>query len=273
MHRAIMLSETYQRSGAHQAIETVRAKDPEADLLAYFPPRRLEAEELRDSVLAVSGELSQDTGGPGVFPQINDDVARQPQHRMGSLAPPYHASPLKRQRNRRTIYTFQQRSLIDPMVEVFNGPSLDLSCERRDASTVPTQAFSLFNGQFTHDMALAFAVRLERESAREDARIERAFRLVYGRAPEAKERVMARSHLARQTAFHRANAAPAKPARRPIVHQITSELTGEAFRFAQQEDPAPYEENLHPSGVSPETRALADLALVLLNSNEFVYVY
>jgi hypothetical protein len=57
------------------------------------------------------------------------------------------------------------------------------------------------------------------------------------------------------------------------VHQITSELTGAAFSFVQQEDPSPFEENLHPADVSPETRALADLALVLLNANEFLYVY
>ena len=58
-----------------------------------------------------------------------------------------------------------------------------------------------------------------------------------------------------------------------MVHTITSELTGESFRFEQQEDPEPYEPNLQPGEVGPETRALADLALVLLNSNEFVYVY
>ena len=126
---------------------------------ANFQPRRLAAEELRDSLLAVSGEFSLEAGGPGVFPQINEDVARQPQHRMGSLAPPYAPSPLRRQRNRRTIYTFQQRSLPDPLVEVFNGPTLDLACERREASTVPTQAFGLLNSQFANDLALAMAAR------------------------------------------------------------------------------------------------------------------
>ncbi len=273
LHRAIMLTETYQRSGKHKDMEAVRAKDPEGALLAYFPPRRMEAEVIRDSILAVSGELSLEAGGPGVFPQINEDVARQPQHRMGSLAPAYRPSPLKRQRNRRTIYTFQQRSLIDPLVEVFNGPSLDLSCERRDSSTVPTQAFALLNGQFAHDMALAFAARLEREAQTEEARIKRAFRLAFGREPLPEEIELARAHLAKQTAYHRATPPPPKPERRPIVHQITSELTGETFRFVQQEDPAPYEDNLHPADVAPETRALADLALVLLNANEFVYVY
>jgi uncharacterized protein DUF1553 len=192
---------------------------------------------------------------------------------MGSLAPAYHPSPLKRQRNRRTIYTFQQRSLIDPMIEVFNGPTLDFSCERRESSTVPTQAFALLNSQFARDMALAFAVRLEHETGNTDGRIERAFLLAFGRTPDEKERALARRHLAAQTEFHRLTPAPAKPQRRPIVHQITSELTGATFSFLQQEDPSPFEENLHQADVSPETRALADLTLVLINANEFVYVY
>ncbi len=262
MHRLIMTSDAYRR-----------ASGPADELLAAFPPRRVEAEVLRDSILAVSGELSLESGGPGVFPQINEDVVRQPRHAMGSLQPAYHPSPLKRQRNRRTIYTFQQRSLIDPMVDVFNGPSLDLSCERRETSTVPTQAFALFNGQFVHDMALAMAVRLEREANTPSAQVDRAFRLVYGRTPTPEEKRLSLAHLTRQTDYHKATPPPAKAEKKPIVHTITSELTGEKSSFVQLEDPAPYEENLSPRDVAPSTRALADLALVLLNSNEFVYVY
>ena len=82
-----------------------------------------------------------------------------------------------RQRNRRTVCTFQQRSLVDRMIQVFNGPSLDLSCERRKASTVPTQALGLFKSQLTNDSALAMAVRLERESTIVEGRIRRGFEL------------------------------------------------------------------------------------------------
>jgi hypothetical protein len=233
----------------------------------------VEAEVIRDSVLAVAGELSLDAGGPGTFPQINEEVARQPQHRMGSLAPAYQASPRKRDRNRRTIYTFQQRSLVDPMVEVFNGPALDLSCERRESSTVPTQSFTLFNSEFVHDMALAFAARLGREASTAPAQVERAFALAYGRKPTAAESAKAQAHLARMTEYHRKTAPPAKPKPRPLVHKINSELTGEVFEFHQNITQPDFEANLHASDVSPEVRALADLALVLLNSNEFVYVY
>ena len=75
------------------------------------------------------------------------------------------------------------------------------------------------------------------------------------------------------TDYHGRN--PAQPRRPPddVVHQITSELTGEKFEFVQPAYSGPYEHNPHPSDSSPEARALADLALALFNSNEFVYVY
>ena len=247
MHRTILLSAFYQR--------------------ADFTPRRVEAEVLRDGILAVTGELSLDAGGPGVYPQINEDVARQAQHRMGSLAPAYRASPAKRDRNRRSIYTFQQRSLIDPMLEVFNAPSLDMSCERRDTATVPTQAFTLFNGQFAHDMALALAAKLDRQPVRA------AFQRVLGRLPDAAEEKAAQATLEKLTKMHAATPAPPRPAAKPVVHTITSELTGEQHRFTHQEDPAAFEHNLHPSQTTPAVRALADIVLALLNSNEFIYVY
>jgi hypothetical protein len=272
VHRLILLSDTYQRASAHADSKTVANADPGNEYLSYFPPRRIEAETLRDGILAVAGELSSDAGGPGTFPQINEDVARQPLHRMGSLAPAYQASPTKRERNRRTIYTFQQRSLIDPMIEVFNGANPDMACERRETSTVPTQAFTLLNGQFVNDMALAFALRVEKEAS-SARRIERMFQLAYGRPPGAEERKVGTELLARAVELQRRIPPPAKPAKKPLVHMITSELTGEKVEFTQQAESTESEDNVHPSEVSAETRALAALALALFNSNEFVYVY
>ncbi|MCC6539168.1 MAG: PSD1 domain-containing protein [Bryobacterales bacterium] len=267
LHREILLTDAYQRAAKKDDAANAR--------YAWFAPRRLEAEALRDASLAVSGELSAESGGPGAFPEINEDVARQPQQRMGSVSPAYHASARKSQRHRRSIYMFQQRTLVDPMVEVFNGPALDLACERRDASTVPTQAFALFNSRFAHDRALAMALRVERETrgAGVAARVERAFRLAYGREPGPEEFGIVMKHLARLTIHHTETPVLPRPAPKPVIHTITSELTGQHFRFVQQDDPEAYEHNPHPSEVKPATRALADLALILLNSNEFLYVY
>ena len=268
LHRVILLSNTYQRaSGAPDE------KDPRNELLAVFSPRRLEAEELRDTLLAVSGELSPRVGGPGTYQQINSDVARQPRHAMGSLQPPYLPAPRKRNRNRRSIYTFQQRSLIDPLVETFNGANPDLTCERRESSVVPTQAFALLNSEVSHDLALAMAARIEKEVPTPEQRVERVFELAYGRGPSEKERDLALAHMRKMATHHAEHpAAPRKPGP-PPVHTITSELTGEQFQFTQPEEVIDFEHNLHPSEAGPETRALADLALALMNSNELVYVY
>jgi cytochrome c553 len=262
MHRLMLKSEAYQRSS-----EAPKA-DLDPALLAYYPPRRMEAEVLRDALLQVSGELNREAGGPGVFAEINEEVARQPRHAMGSLMPAYQPSFQRAERNRRTIYTFQQRGLADPMLEVFNAPGADLSCERREASTVAPQAFTLFNGQFTHDRALAFAARLVQQHKSPRQQLEQAFLQALGRVPAAEEMKLALQHLQQPVS-------PAVPraVRPPVVHKITSELTGESFAFTQRLDWNGYEENLHPSEVSPAVRALASLALVLFNGNEFAYVY
>ena len=164
VHRVILYSEAYQRSAEHQNLTELQQQDPDNIYLARFSPRRLEAEELRDAILAVSGELSGSRGGPGTYPQINAGVASQPRHIQGSLAPLYVPEAQRRRRNRRSIYSFQQRGLIDPMIEVFNGANPDLTCEHRESSTVPTQAFTLLNSEQSHEMALIMAQRLEKES-------------------------------------------------------------------------------------------------------------
>ena len=122
--------------------------------------------------MAVAGELSDFTGGPGTYAQINPDVAHQPRHAMGTLQPVYEAEPTRRRRNRRSVYSFQRRSMMDPMIEVFNGANPDLTCERRESSTVPTQAFALLNAELSRDLALIMGTA-PGHLARRDARRER----------------------------------------------------------------------------------------------------
>ncbi len=271
VHRVILYSEAYQRSNAHADRESLDQKDPENLYLARFSARRLEAEELRDSMIAVAGELSDLAGGPGTYPQINSDVARQPRHAMGTLRPVYEAEPTRRRRNRRSVYSFQQRSLMDPMVEVFNGANPDLTCERRESSTVPTQAFALLNAEQSRDMAMIMAGRLTGLPANE--RVDTAFRLAYSRSPTDEELGWSDDFLKRMTDHHAETPAPPRRPPDDVVHHLTSELTGEKFEFVQPGYRGPYEHNPHPSGATPQARALADLALALFNSNEFVYVY
>ena len=268
LQRIIMASDAYQR--ASNAPDGAAERDPENRLLSYFTPRRVEAEVLRDSLLAVAGELSPSMGGPGTYPQISRAAAEQPRFTQGGLRPPYYKEGRRKDRNRRSVYSFQQRSLIDPMIEVLNGASVDLSCERRDSTTVPTQAFALFNGELSHDLALAFANRLRSET---DRVVDRAFELAYGRSPSKQERTLAERHITEMTAYHFDNPPAPRRRREALVRALPSQLSGATFHFTEDLPPWEYEENLHASEVEPETRALADLALVLFNSNEFAYVY
>ncbi|MCC6420191.1 MAG: DUF1553 domain-containing protein [Gemmataceae bacterium] len=273
LHRLIVHSATYRQSGARPDMAAVRRIDPQNHLLAYFPPRRLTAEEVRDSVLAVAGELSQTAGGPQVVPEINRAVALQPRQIMGALAPIYEPSPRRAQRNRRTIYTAHLRTLANPLLEVFNAAGTEASCERRDESTVAPQALALFNGQFTHDMALAMARRLERLGGGRPGQIEQAFRLVYGHPPSARERELCLAHLEKMLAHHRRVQPVREELPRQIARERIAEFSGATVRIVEDWDPAGYEPNLKPWDVPAETRALAEVCLVLLNSNEFLYVH
>ncbi len=273
LHRLIMTSEAYRRSGVHPETEKARQVDPSNDLLAYYPPRRLAAEEIRDGMLAVSGELAPGRGGPGVFPEINLEVAFQPRHVMGGPAPAYQPSARPEERNRRTIYAFRTRTLGDPMLEAFNQPGSEISCERRDETTVAPQAFALFHGQFSHDRALALARSLERAAAGAAERVDLAWRRAYARAPSEAERKRALEHVAAMEDYHRRR----EPVRTELPlfvrREMVEEFTGEIEAWEEELDQMKvYIRDLKPWDVGPGTRALAELCLVLFNSNEFLYV-
>ena len=274
MHRLIMTSEAYQRAGRHPDMDRARRQDPDNKLLAYFNPRRLTAEELRDSMLFTSGELNLEMGGLPIFPEINMEVALQPRHIMGSIAPAHQPSRRPETRNRRTVYAYRYRGLPDPMLEVFNQPSADLSCELRTASTVTPQVFTLLNSWNSYDRSLAMAHRLEKETQALSDRITRAFKLAWGRAPTKDERAKTTAYLETAAVYHHQNPPVAEKYPTQVDRTMFEEMTGEPFEYTERLDV--YEDYVpHPKpwDVGPETRALADLCLVLFNANEFIYVY
>lgn len=273
MHRLILRSQTYQQSSVPGDAPKLAQADPEGKLLGVFPVRRLTAEELRDNLLLVAGELNREMGGPPALPEMNLEAAVQPRHIMGSVAPVYVPNFTKAQRNRRTIYAMQIRSLMNPMLEVFNAAPTDNSCERRDETTVTPQVFALFNSQNAHDAALAMAHRLAKGGPSRDGRLAGAFNLAYGRQPTAREKELCSKHLRELENHHRKTTPVDFKFPEKVVRSMVGELTGESFEFDEQWDMSQYEYNLRPSEVDVETRALADLCLVLLNSHEFVYVY
>jgi mono/diheme cytochrome c family protein len=273
LQRLIMTSQTYGQSSDHPQFDRLAEVDARNDLLACFPVRRLAAEEVRDATLAASGELNVQVGGPPVYPEINWEVALQPRHIMGSVAPAYQPSLRRVDRHRRTLYAFHCRTLGDPLLEVFNKPGSDISCERRDQTIVAPQALALFNGQSTHDRALALALRLEKLASDPGERLDQAFLLAYSRRPTDRERQECLAHVARMTEYHRTHAPRKMELPRKVRREMIEELTGETFGWDEDLDQmAEFEPDAKPWDVGPETRAWAELALVLFNSNEFLCV-
>jgi mono/diheme cytochrome c family protein len=181
LHRVIMTSEAYRRSATHPDRKLLAEKDPTATSYAVFKPRRLTAEELRDSMLAATGELNSELGGIPNRPEMNLEAALQPRQVMGTFASAWVPNPKPEQRNRRSIYALKIRGLPDPFLEVFNEPAPDFSCERREASTVTPQVFSLFNGQASYARALALANRAVKETKSDEAALARCFELAFSR--------------------------------------------------------------------------------------------
>ena len=274
LHRTIMTSSVYMQSPERTDMEQVREKDPGNLLLAYFEPRRLAAEELRDTTLLLSGELNAEMGGVPAMPEINLDVALQPRMIQFSIAPAYQPSRTPGERNRRSIYAYRVRGQADPLMEVFNQPSPNDSCERRDASSVSPQALTMMNSTYLTNRSVAFALRIEREAANAEARIERAFHLAFSRSPEPGVVPRLAKYLSEMEAHHRTHRPRPTSFPTRITRSLVEEFTGAPFEY--EEWLSAYEEytqDTRPWDVAPKTRALADLCLLLFNSNELAYVY
>ena len=273
LHRAIMNSETYRRSSNHPAIDALRKADPLGTSYAVFKPRRLSAEEIRDAMLVATGELNRTLGGIPNRPEINLEAAMQPRQVMGTFASAWIPDPLPQQRHRRSLYSLKLRGLVDPSLEVFNTPSPDFSCERRDLSTVTPQAFTLLNGQSTHNRALALAAKVLQETDSKEEAIRKIFQRTISRLPTAEETAVCIKHW--QDLLPMVDAVtPTKAPPREVRRDAVEENTGEKFSFVERlyayDDFVP---DLRPEDANANVRALADVCLVLLNTNEFIYVY
>jgi hypothetical protein len=274
LHRIIMTSETYRRASAHPDIEKLSRLDSDGNSYAVFLPRRLAAEELRDAMLAVSGELNRKPGGIPARPDMNLEAALQPRMIMGTFAPSYIPDIKPEQRNRRSIYALKLRGQRDPFMTTFNQPGFDKSCELRDSSNVTPQVFSLFNSEESADRALAFSARILKETKNDMEAVRRAFRLAFGRVPDNSE-VDAALQLWKVASKEQAERNP-MPRTYPteILRTANEENTGQTFTFREKLfEYQDYQPDLQPHQVDARTRGLADLCLALLNANEFLYVY
>jgi hypothetical protein len=170
LHRRIMLSATYQQSSDDRP--DLRAVDPENALYARMNRRRLDFEAMRDALLAVAGRLDQSIGGP-----------------------PF-ASPTDPATRRRTLYAHIDRLNLPGLYRTFDFPDPNATSPKRDQTTVPPQALFLMNHPFVRAAAEAMLGRPDVASlADPDAKVDRLFRLAYGRPPRDEEASLARAFL------------------------------------------------------------------------------
>jgi len=227
MHRIIMNSETYKMASAFSREADLKA-DPTNVYLWRFPPHRAEAEIIRDITLDASGKLNRQMGGEPFFPAIPASLRADQPRGVWELTKEEPSTW------RRAVYAYVKRGLKYPMFEVFDEPDLNVTCERRATSTVPTQALTLLNNEFTLKQAGYFADRVwQAAGPNPEKQVTEMYRIAFSRDPNTAEMRQNLAFLKKQT-----DTAAAKNA----------------------------------SGDSAARSALTDLAHVTLNLNEFVYI-
>jgi hypothetical protein len=176
IHRAILLSSTYRQSCA--VSEVGMERDPSNNLFWRQNMRRLSAEQVRDAVLAVTGELNEQQYGEPMYPSLSAEVLAsqsRPGHGWGNSSAGEQA--------RRSVYIHVKRSLPVPMLSAFDFPETDISCEARFLTTQPGQALTMLNSDWMQLQAAALLGRVEREVGTElEAQVRRCLELVTGRS-------------------------------------------------------------------------------------------
>jgi hypothetical protein len=263
MHRLMVLSNTYRMSS--QVNEANFKVDPQNHHMWRMNSRRLEAENIWDSILSVAGTLRSETdplkylrplkqinpallnpmGGPPVFPPLSQDEREggdllEKSQWPDSLDPQEHT--------RRGVYVYVKRSFTLPMFKTFDAPDSSLSCERRQSTTVAPQSLALLNNEFVHRQARAFAVRLLQESGDDlSTCVERAWLLALSRLPTEEEKRRNLEYLGKLEQSWMADEGRKETATKWLPDSLKR--------------------------VSPaRAEALAKLCLAIFNLNEFLYV-
>lgn len=196
LHRLIVMSSTYQQASSSAlsvptALTAGDSIDPNNTLHWHFNERRLSAEEIRDSMLTVSEQMNYAVGGPSIMLPVDKELVAQ-LYKVSQ----WQVTASQSERMRRSIYLLAKRNLRLPFMDVFDQPTLQSSCSRREQSTHAPQALELLNGPIANQMADAFAQRLLRETGGQvEPAIDLAFRWTTGRSPNSDERRLATSFL------------------------------------------------------------------------------
>lgn len=193
LHRLIMLSSAYQQASEHN--EQAASVDAGNRLLWRMNRRRMEAEVVRDSVLAVSGGLDSTMGGPA-------DMTFRYQFRKSPIYD-YFSPEESPQTTRRSVYNFIARSTPDPFLDAFDFPVPTECAPARSSTTTPLQSLSLLNDPFLLRESERFAKRLESSDPDDvQSQVTAAYRSAFGREPTAGERERAAKFVRERTLFH-----------------------------------------------------------------------
>ena len=180
LHRNMLMSETYRQSSA--AEQAVVDADPENDLFARFNARRLSAEEIRDSVLAVSGRIAYKMHGPSIYPDVSDDV------KAGQSVPGKGwGKSTEAEQSRRSIYIHIKRSLVPPELSVFDFPETDVTCEARFLTTQAAQALNMLNGSFMQKHSTQLAAYASQNTSALKDKLNKAISGAFTRPATATE--------------------------------------------------------------------------------------
>jgi hypothetical protein len=190
LHRLMVLSATYQQSSS--TFSNSSARDPDNELLWRANRRRLEAEVIRDAMLAVSDSLNRSMGGPGVRLPLPPEIAKL------QYKGTWQEDPDQTRHLQRTIYLFVKRNNRPPFLESFDVPDTTASCGLRTESSHAGQALMLLNSPLLDRQTRRLAARLEAEVADHDntaSLITRAYRLALSRSPGEEELALGRKFL------------------------------------------------------------------------------
>ncbi|MEC8336769.1 MAG: PSD1 and planctomycete cytochrome C domain-containing protein [Planctomycetota bacterium] len=174
MHRLVMQTDAYQRSS--ESLAANELSDPDNHLLHRSNRRRLSAEEFRDAVLVIGGQLDREPAGPHPFPHKRTFHYRQHE--------PFQETYTT---NKRSVYLLQSRLRKIPFIDLFDGPDGNLPFPERRATTTPLQSLYLMNAPFMHEQSQMVAERIMRETETEQAGIDWAYRMLFGRHADVEE--------------------------------------------------------------------------------------
>jgi hypothetical protein len=266
LHREILLSSVYRQSSDYQ--EDAYKADPENKLLAVFPRVRMEAEEIRDSLLAAAGKLDDDTiGGPSVFPPVPKGL------NAGGL---WQTSKDARDYNRRSLYVFTRRSVPYPLLDSFDMASPQQVHSKRVATTTALQALTLYNNDQVFGWSQALASRVIREAGdSESARLDRLYQLLFARNPDAEEKSTLLGFLDSQEKVIR---------EKPVTSEkaASEKAANDKASDGKQAAALPVEVKAQATvraeatvkaeaTMSPREAAFVDLVHTVANSNDFAY--